>query len=118
MSTDDRRPFLTLVTDETPALPEQYNLCPECADTFVDDEHHRLFAFQLSGAHIGSEITIVEDIVTIVLTADRIEHSAGMVRISDADDPSAPVLVHRLTDVIVPARTPVDDSDDDDRSAA
>ena len=40
MSTDDRRPFLTLVTDETPALPEQYNLCPECAecaDTLVDD---------------------------------------------------------------------------------
>lgn len=111
--TNDRCPCLTLITDETPALPRQCNLCPECADVGVDDEHHRLLALQLSGAHIGSEITVVEDVVTIVLTADRIEHSAGMVRLTDADDPSSPVLVPRFSDVIVPARTPVDDTDDD-----
>lgn len=66
-------------------------------------------AYLLSGAHIGTTISIAEgDGVTVFLTADRIEHVDGAVYITDSDDPDFPIVIRRSVDVTVPAAEPLD----------
>lgn len=74
-----------------------------CSDHDLDDSE-TIPAYLLSGAHVGSTITIPEhDGVTVTLTADRIEHVDSAVYIIDNDEPDTPLVLRRSVEVIVPA---------------
>ena len=80
-----------------------------CSDHFPDDDFETIPAYLLSGAHVGTTITIPEhDGVTVTLIADRIEHVDSAVYITDNDDPDSPIVLRRSVDVIVPAAEDLD----------
>ena len=81
-----------------------------CSDHFPDDDDFETIpAYLLSGAHVGTTITIPEhDGVTVTLIADRIEHVDTAVYITDNDDPDSPIVLRRSVDVIVPAAEDLD----------
>lgn len=75
-----------------------------CSDHFPDDDSETIPAYLLSGAHVGTTITIPEhDGVTVTLIADRIEHVDTAVYITDNDEPDQPLVLRRYVDVIVRA---------------
>ncbi|MGO1198430.1 MAG: hypothetical protein ACTMKY_00860 [Dermabacteraceae bacterium] len=104
-------PALSLVTSSDQSRERRTTLS-------ADGDRRPILAFQLSGSHIGTSITAVEDGITVTLTADRIEHTSDCVTITDTDDPSDPVVLHRMAEVLVPTRVQIDALVDDDRSAA
>ena len=81
-----------------------------CSDHFPDDDDFETIpAYLLSGAHVGTTITIPEhDGVTVTLIADRIEHVDTAVYVTDLDDPDSPIVLRRSVDVIVPAAEDLD----------